>query len=509
MSAAAELFIPPRPRWCSQRSDWPTHGDTDAQVAKMLGWDLFVWQHETADLAGEYDPVTGRPRFRTVGVSVARQNGKTTLVLVRIGRQLLPRRQTVAYTAQDRSLARTKWMEHVELLMDTPFANRVERVDRQQNREVMVMKNGSRYLPVTPSSKKAGRSLSLDLAIIDEAYSHEDMGVVKALNPTLITRPMAQLWIVSNAGDADSGLWWHYTELGRRMVDDPDGSMCWVEYAPPGSDPAMIDVHDEANWVWANPSMGEPGGVDMIALRAASKEDDPATFRKEHLNLWVDRAMTSGLTSSVWGACYRDNLTPAAQVAFGLDFDPERRSGALVAAGLVTDLDGTTITPLEVIEVSGDLSDLAKRAAANAVKFKGVVVVQSGSPAASEIPALERATATGRKDKHRVQVIAQPEMARAVGSFFDAAAARRLSHRNDSRLNDAVAAAVRRDVGDTFVWERRVAESIAPLTAATLARWGVLTIKPAPPAVASIGSPASRRTPTRSPLASRRVQVGR
>ena len=93
-------------------------------------------------LAGEYDPVTNRPRFRTVGISVARQNGKTTLVLARIGRQLLPRRQTVAYTAQDRSLARTKWLEHVELLMDTPFSARVERVDRSQNREVMVMKNG-------------------------------------------------------------------------------------------------------------------------------------------------------------------------------------------------------------------------------------------------------------------------------------------------------------------------------------------------------------------------------
>jgi len=109
-------------------------------------------------------------------------DGKTTWVLVRIARQMLPRRQTVAYTAQDRSLARTKWMEHVELLMDTPFANRVERVDRQQNREVMTMKNGSRYMPVTPTSKKAARSLSLDLAVIDEAYAHDSMGVVEAIN---------------------------------------------------------------------------------------------------------------------------------------------------------------------------------------------------------------------------------------------------------------------------------------------------------------------------------------
>jgi hypothetical protein len=479
----------------------------------MLGWELFTWQHETADLAGEFDPVSGRPRFRTVGVSVARQNGKTTLVLVRIARQLLPRRQTVAYTAQDRSLARTKWMEHVELLMDTPFSHRVERVDRQQNREVMVMKNGSRYLPVTPSSKKAGRSLSLDLAVIDEAYAHDDMGVVKALNPTLITRPMAQLWIVSNAGDGDSALWWHYTELGRRMVDDPDSTMCWIEYAPPGSDPAMIDVHDQANWALANPSMGEPGGVDLIALKAASVEDDPSTFRKEHLNLWVDRQMTSGLTGQVWSGCYRDNLVPGERIAFGLDFDAERTSGALVSAGLVTDIDGITITPLEVIDVSADFTALVQRAAANANRFRGDIIIQSSSPAASEIPTLERLTKYGRKkgkDLHRVKVIAQPEMARAVGSFFDAAVARRLSHRNDPRLDDAVAAAVRREVGDTFVWERRIAESIAPLTAATLARWGVLIApEPTPPARATVSSPASRRMPGQSPLTAHRTAPSR
>lgn len=469
----------------------------------MLGWELFTWQHEAADLAGEYHPITKRPRFRTVGTSVARQNGKTTLVLVRIGRQLLPRRQTVAYTAQDRSLARTKWMEHVELLMDTPFANRVERIDRQQNREVMVMKNGSRYLPVTPSSKKAGRSLSLDLAIIDEAYAHETMGVVKAINPTLITRPMAQLWIVSNAGDADSGLWWHYTELGRQMVDDPDASMCWIEYAPPG-DPLTVDVTDRDNWRLANPSMGEPGGVDEIALQAASVEDDPATFRKEHLNLWVDRQMTSGLTAVVWGGCYRDDLVPGKSVAFGLDFDADRQSGALVSAGLITDVDGSRVTPLEVIDVDDNLGALVQRAAANANLFKGVVVVQSGSPAASEIPTLQRLTHYGRKDDNRVKVIAQPEMARAVGSFFDAATARRLSHRNDPRLNDAVSAAVRREVGDVFVWQRRIAESIAPLTAATMARWGVLTLPEPKKVTATIGSPGRRGNAT-SPLAARRI----
>jgi hypothetical protein len=499
------VFAPPAPRWGSPRSALPTHGDLDAQVAGMLGWDLFIWQQQAADVAGEYDPITGRPRFRTVGLSVARQNGKTTLVLVRVGRALLPARQTVVYTAQDRSLARVKWMEHVELLMDTPFARRVDRVDRQQNREMMIMKNGSIYMPVTPTTKKAGRSLSIDLAIIDEAYSHNDMGVVKALNPTLITRPLAQLWIVSNAGDQSSEMWWHYTELGRRMVDVADASLCWIEYAPPG-DPLSVDVHNEDNWRFANPSMGQPGGVDEIALRAASTENDAATFRKEHLNLWADRAQMEGLSEAAWSGCFRDELVPGERVAFGLDFDMDRTIGALVSAGSVTDIDGGRITPLEVVDVSTDFDVLVQRAAANANAFDGMVLVQAGSPAASEIPTLERLTAYGRKGKHRVKVLSQPEMARAVGSFYDAVSARRLSHRNDQRLNEDVRQVARRSVGDVFVWERH-----GPLSAATLARWGVLIAPEArKPAVASVGSPVARRTPDRSgSLTERRVPTRR
>ena len=467
----------------------------------MLGWSLFRWQDEAAMLAGEYDPVSGRPRFRTVGLSVARQNGKTTLVLVRVARALLPARQTVVYTAQDRSLARTKWMEHVELLMDTPFERRVAHVDRQQNREMMVMKNGSRYMPVTPTTKKAGRSLSIDLAIIDEAYSHNDMGVVRALNPTLITRPMAQLWIVSNAGDADSEMWWHYTELGRRVVDDPKSSLCWIEYAPDG-DPATCDVHDEANWRAANPSMGEPGGPLLDALRAAAAEEDAPTFRKEHLNLWVDRASMSGLAQASWMACFRPDLVPGQQVSFGLDFDAERTTGALVSAGSIPDADGSRITPLEVIAVSSNFDELVRRAAANANAFEGTVVVWSGSPAASEIPTLERLTTYGRKGKHRVKVLSQPEMARAVGSFYDAVTARRLSHRNDSRLNEDVAQVTRRGIGDVFVWECH-----GPLSAATLARWGVLTAPEArEPGVGKVVSPAARHIPgARSTLSSRQL----
>jgi phage terminase large subunit-like protein len=434
-------------------------------VAKLLGWDLFPWQQLAADVAGEYDPTTKLPRYRTVGIGVSRQNGKTTLVCSRVARQLIPPRQTVAYTAQDRGLARTKWAEHVDLLMDTPFAQRVERVDRTNHREMLIMDNGSRYMPVTPTQNKAARSLSLDLAVVDEAHAHEDMGVISGIAPTMAAKPHAQIWLLSNAGGAHSGLWRHYTDVGRLEVDNPASTMAWLEWA--AADEA--DVFDRAAWADGNPSLGLPGGVIEAALSDGALTMDLATFRREHLNIWADGDALTGIDAVTWAACRNDEIVPGADVAFGLDFTPERDRGSLVVAGMV---DG--VTALEVLESGSDLEAIVRRAAEVACTWDALITIDRGSPAASAIPALEKATARG-DGTHRVRLIPLGDLVKACGDFHDAATKARLSHRGDYRLTDAVVGATKRKVGDAWAWKRRGQADISPLVAATLARWGVLT----------------------------------
>jgi hypothetical protein len=418
-------------------------------------------------VAGEYEPITKIPCYRTVGVGVARQNGKTTLVCSRIARQLIPPRQTVAYTAQDRGLARTKWEEHVDLLMSTPFADRVARVDRTNHREMLVMENGSRYMPVTPSARKAGRSLSIDLAIIDEAHAHEDMGVVSAIQPAMAARAHAQIWLLSNAGDFRSGLWRHYTDLGRLEVNNPASTMCWVEYA---ADPEA-DVFDHLAWADANPSLGLPGGVLEQALSDGALGMDRDTFFREHLNVWMDADKYIGIDAVTWAACRNDDVMPGTEVALGLDFTPERDRGALVVAGQVLDADTVA---LEVIEAGSDLELLVARAAEVANTWDALITIDRGSPAASAIPALERATMRQDGLGHRVRLIPLTDLVRASGDFHDAAVHARLSHRGDYRLTDAVTAATKRRVGESWTWARRGHADITPLVAATLARWGVV-----------------------------------
>ena len=108
--------------------------------------------------------------------------------------------------------------------MHTPFAERVAHVRKINGSEALVMHNGSRYIIVTPDEKKAGRSLSLDLGVIDEAFAQENLALVGALAPTMAARPHAQLWILSNAGTFRSGavaaLHRHRPRPGRRPVVD-------------------------------------------------------------------------------------------------------------------------------------------------------------------------------------------------------------------------------------------------------------------------------------------------
>lgn len=436
----------------------PTRGELLARVAGLLGWDLHPWQAHAGDVALEFDPVSKLWLYRTVGVSVARQNGKTTLVCARIALQLILPRQTIAYTAQDRNIARFKWSEHVAILMSTPFANRVQRVSRINGSEALIMDNGSQYVIVTPG-EGAGRAMSLDLAVVDEAWAHHDLTLVSALAPTMAARPHAQLWLLSNAGTFESGLWRHYTDTGRAQVANPLASLCWMEWCAADD----VDVLDHNGWLDANPSLDLPHGVTTPALSDAALTLDADAFRREHLNQWVDVAASIGIDPQSWEACRDDNLVPGARIALALDYTPERDRAALVAAGSV---DGRT--PIEVLEHTADLARAVEKTIEVARRWTAPVLIERGGPAASAVPQLEQAGVT-------VRVVSLPDFVRACGDFHDAALTRQLAHRGDYRLTDAVAAATKRSVGDAWSWRRRGGSDICPLVAATLARWGIVT----------------------------------
>jgi hypothetical protein len=363
------------------------------------------------------------------------------------------------YTAQDRNLARFKWQEHVDLLMSTPFADRVARVDRVNGREMLLMSNGARYLIVTPGDK-AGRSLSVDLGVIDEAFAHESLAVVGAIQGAMSARRHAQLWLLSNAGNSKSLLWRHYTDLGRASVANAASRMCWLEWA--ADEAAGIDVHDRTLWAQANPTLDHPHGVSSIQLAGNAETVDVATFAREHLNIWPSDALTMGIDPLTWASCEDRDATPDSELVLSLDVSPERDRGAVVIAGRHADR-----ICVEVVETSADVHELARRAVGVAERWHTSVVLDRANPASTLLPLFERAGVS-------VRLLSLPDFVRACGDFHDAVVHHTLVHRGDYRLTDAVASATKRAVGDGWVWRRRAAGDVSPLIAATLARWGIV-----------------------------------
>ena len=445
----------PAPRWGTARSELSTHGDKLGKVSRALGFPLFDWQQQVADVALEHE--AGRYRYRTVGCSVGRQNGKTQLALARIALELLQDKHTVAFTAQDRTMARAKWAEFCELILASSLASRVKRVAYANGQECLYMNNGSKFLIVTPN-RKGARGLTLDLVVIDEALTH-DMSVVAALQPTMATKPNGQLWILSNAGDANSTMLSHYRNLGHQAQTE-NTRLCWLEWAPHSD---KFDHLDEAVWRQAIPTLSELGGVTLEAVAEAAATSEPELFTREMLNVWPALQAVAAISMGDWEKLEKHDMQLGHEVVMAIDIAPNRDFATIAACGR-----NGAFTPVEIIENRAHVGWVVERAKELHDKWRAPFVIDGGAPAGSLIVELERAGV-------KVIPIGMRDYARSCGSFYDGVIDGTISHLGDRMLTDAVGAASKRKLAEQWAWNRRSTVDITPLVAATLARWGVVS----------------------------------
>lgn len=140
-----------------------------------------------------------------------------------------------------------------------------------------------------------------------------------------------------------------------------------------------------------------------------------------------------------------------------------RRAGEqAVVVELLAYLDGTQAGVAEVLRYADELSALA-------------VVIDPRSQAATLIRPLEDAKVK------RLTLPSTSDVVVAHGQFIDDLAAGRLRHVAHPRLTEAARAGEQRRLAGAQTWERRVAVDVSPLTAVTLALWGLASAK-APPA---------------------------
>lgn len=435
-----------------------TQGPMLQRVAENLGFELFEWQKEVSNTALELDD-NGNFFYRTCGATVGRQNGKTTLLVFRIALELLKPGTMTIYTSQDRNQARHKFDEHVELLMGTPFKKRIKKYVRANGQEALYMNNGSSYRVVTPNSTGA-RGLSVDLACIDEALTH-DLRLVSAIQPTMATKPSAQLWITSNAGGPYSTLLQHYRKLGH----EKSPALCWHEWTPYEDN---FDMFDENVWYEAIPTLGEEAGVTLPAVQEAVQTTDPQIFAQEWLNVWPSLVTQTVIDADKWDKLIRHDVQIQNYMVFGVDVSPDRDRASIGAAGI-----NGAFTALEVIESENRIGWLKDRILELHVKWRMPFVIDSGAAASSLIGELEAEGVS-------IIPINMRQYGQACGSFYDAVEEGTIAHLGDIRLQTAIEGATKRKLGEQWAWSRKSNVDITPLVACTNARYALVAGLTAP-----------------------------
>ena len=428
------------------------------RVAEKLGFELFEWQKEVSNTALELDD-NGNFFYRTCGATVGRQNGKTTLLVFRIALELLKPGTMTIYTSQDRNQARHKFDEHVELLMGTPFKKRIKKYVRANGQEALYMNNGSSYRVVTPNSTGA-RGLSVDLACIDEALTH-DLRLVSAIQPTMATKPSAQLWITSNAGGPYSTLLQHYRKLGH----EKSPALCWHEWTPYEDN---FDMFDENVWYEAIPTLGEEAGVTLPAVQEAVQTTDATIFAQEWLNVWPSLVTQTVIDADKWDKLIRHDVQIQNYMVFGVDVSPDRDRASIGAAGI-----NGAFTALEVIESENRIGWLKDRILELHVKWRMPFVIDSGAAARSLIGELEAEGVS-------IIPINMRQYGQACGSFYDAVEEGTIAHLGDIRLQTAIEGATKRKLGEQWARSRKSNVDITPLVACTNARYALVAGLTAP-----------------------------
>lgn len=448
-----------------------------ANTATAMGCHLWPWQAATATTALERRP-DGRYRFPIVTVCVPRQSGKTTLVgMLAFMRCLHMEDCRVWYTAQSRMDAVGRFRDFVRLLRRSRLVelpNKITKVDEYEwdyrvrmsiGAELIEFRNGSTLQVFSPQEDSLHGSVT-DLVIFDEArFFDEKAGrdLMAAALPTMATRD-GQLWIISTGGGPESTFLAAELERSRAECNSPDTRRAHFEYG------IGYDVPDHLllDAVWqAHPAAGQTGGphYDAVAVAAANM---PATqFAHEYGNRWRSVDDSRLIPRDRWEAGTWAQA-PTDDVHLGVDVAVDRSSAGVVACV------GSVLVVLDyrpgVTWVVERVVDLAERNAAKSVW------IDPGGPAGSVALELQA------RLPELVHLTSTRELTAACGGFEDAASADPplVGHLANEALDDAVANATHRRIGQAWQWSR--VESGPLLIAATLA-WAALRASLSAPTV--------------------------
>jgi len=302
-----------------------SRGNEIIELAERIGMPLMEWQKWVVEDMMKVDN-DGNFRRKTIGLLIARQNGKTHLARMRILWGLLNGERIVAMSS-NRNMALDNFREVAFIIQTNDWlADQLAHKPRLANgQEMITFKNGGRY-EIVAATRDGSRGKTADLLFIDE-LREVTLEAWTAARPVTRARPNAQTLVTSNAGDAFSQV---LNDLRERALSYPSPTFAWYEYSAPQG----CDIWDKKNWYLANPALGITITEDVIAEAVATNPVEAT--RTEVLCSWIDSLVSPWANGTIEATTDPDLELPIGlPTVFAIDVSPSKRDGALVAGMLL------------------------------------------------------------------------------------------------------------------------------------------------------------------------------
>ena len=289
-------------RWARDGRDIELEPWQQFILAQTFGWQ--VWDEEADGWVRLY---------RTVYVSVARKNTKTTMcsgVGLFGGFAEEEAGAEVYSAATGRDQARIAFDIANQMVRKSPDLQ--SRFDiRSQAHNIYSIETGSKFEALS-SDVKGLDGKNPHVAIIDEFHAHKNNEVLDAMETGMGSREQPLLWIITTAGSNLGGPCFqmeHYVQrvLEGVVVDERVFGIIYTLDQPESLDGG--DKGDEwtdpACWIKANPNLGVSVFQADLESRCKQAQEDPikqSAFLTKRLNIWV-AADIRWMNLSTWNVC--------------------------------------------------------------------------------------------------------------------------------------------------------------------------------------------------------------
>lgn len=340
-STRPRLYTPPLRELTPSTSE----GFAVIAFAAVIGRPLDPWQAWLVIHALELYP-DGRPRFRQILTLVARQNGKTELLVILSAYwQFCLRLPLILGTSTKLDYAQESWAKLVKLAKAVPglaedLPKSKSRGVRRTNGEQMLETVYEARYKIAAANEEGGRSLTVNRLIEDELRQHKDWSAHEAAENAMNADDYAQAWAISNQGDESAVVLESLRNSALQWIEDGTGDerLGLFEWSCPDG----AATSDPYGLAAANPNLNHRMSIENLygkAVRAeAAGGEQEAKFRTEVLCERV-RLLNPAIDPRKWKGCREDGTLDGVRrrVALVLDVAPDLLHATLAAAAILPD----------------------------------------------------------------------------------------------------------------------------------------------------------------------------